>query len=426
MLKYIINKIKSKYVFYYYHFKKRNVYYSDECIESIFRKRNEQIILERIKRKKCVNVAFFCMAVPLFRYETIVRHMLMDPYFNPIIFIAPRNGDWLNRLKEIKDIEQYCKKKSFPYVSLKNNILNIGQDITKYDIDIAFYSQPYTAVCCQEYYYDKLRNALLCYIPYGYLISYMKHNYASILNLIAWKNYLPTDVSVKIALEFNPDYKTVFFEGYPGYDMYNQCKPYEWKCKNLKRVIWAPHHSVQSSGWLHLSCFLDIYDDMLKLACKYKKQIQFVFKPHPHLYTALLSVWGREKTDSYYELWRTMDNTTIENGDSYPIFKSSDALIHDCGSFLLDYMYCQKPCLYVSLTGKLNVDTAQDGIDAYEAHYHAYIKKDIDDFIENVVIKGIDTMKSQRMTVLNKYILPNHGNSATENILNDIKSSLIR
>ena len=66
-----------------------------------------------------------------------------------------------------------------------------------------------------------------------------------------------------------------------------------------------------------------------------------------------------------------MPNTSINEGNAYEIFKSSDALIHDCGSFLLDYMFTKKPCLYIAFSGKLNVETAEDGTDAYNAHYHA-------------------------------------------------------
>ncbi|ADE82334.1 CDP-glycerol glycerophosphotransferase family protein [Xylanibacter ruminicola] len=412
----LVNKLNS--------FCNREEYPSDEAVITLFEKRDLSRVYERIRHKKQINVAFFCMSVPMFKYEEVFRIMQEDPYFNPIFFIAPRKGNIKNLLNEVSAMEMYCKDNRFPYVKLKNKYLNIGQDVSIYNIDIAFYSQPYTRICCKEYYYDKLKDSLLCYTPYGYLISYTKHNYLSVLNLIAWKNFMPTSVSVRVAKEFNPSYNNLYYLGYTGYDSYCKCKEYHWKSSNKKHVIWAPHHSIASKGWLHLSCFLDIYEYMIDLVKKYEKEIEFVFKPHPHLYPALCQEWGQQKADDYYNRWRSMPNTSINEGNAYEIFKSSDALIHDCGSFLLDYMFTKKPCLYIAFSGKLNVETAEDGTDAYNAHYHAYKKVDIEKFLQDIVCDGKDDMMTIREAVLNKYIKPENGYSASRNIVNNIKDSL--
>ena len=421
---FVLEKIINKIVSLYNRFFDRTVYPLDDTIVKCFKERDEEKILYRLYKKERINVAFFCMAMPLFRYESIFKLMKEDTLFNPMIFVAPRNGDVRNRLRESRAIEKYCKQNNFRCVTLKNRILNIGRDISKYDIDIAFYTQPYYGICCKEYYYDKMNNSLLCYTPYGYLISYTKHNFVSVLNLIAWKNYMPTKVSMNVALTFNSNYKNLYFVGYPGYDSYCACKEFQWKCKDKIRIIWAPHHSIRTDGWLHLACFLDVYEDMVMLAKKYEQQIQILFKPHPHLYTALCSIWGRKKTIEYYNLWKSMPNTDMCEEDAYPIFKTSDALIHDCASFLLDYMYTQKPCLYIALSGKLNVETAEDGRSAYEAHYHAFQKKDIELFIVNVLIKGKDDMRDLRRDVFQKHIATDNGKTASINVVYDIKRSL--
>ncbi len=416
----VINRLASIYDSFY----KRKEYPTDDAIITLFKQRDLTKILKNISKKKRINVAFFCMSVPMFKYEEVFRIMQDDIFFNPIFFIAPRRGNLRTLLNEVSAMETYCKNNGFSYVKLRNKYFNIGHDISKYNIDIAFYSQPYTGICCKEYYYDKLKDSLLCYTPYGYLISYTKHNYLSVLNLIAWKNFMPTSVSVRVAKEFNPSYNNLYYLGYTGYDSYCKCKEHHWKYSNKKHVIWAPHHSISSKGWLHLSCFLDIFEDMIGLAKKYEREIEFIFKPHPHLYQALCQEWGQQKADDYYELWRSMPNTSINEENAYEVFKSSDALIHDCASFLLDYMFTQKPCLYVALSGKLNVETAEDGIEAYNAHYHAYRKDDIEKFLLDVVCEGKDDMKTIREAVFNKYIKPENGQSASRNIVNNIKACL--
>lgn len=423
-MKVLAYKIANKLIALFDFICRRGDYPSDEAIITLYRERDLTAIYEKIYHKKQINVAFFCMSVPMFKYEEVFRIMQEDPYFNPVLFIAPRKGKLRNLLNEVAAMETYCKNNRFPYVKLKNKYLNVGQDISKYDIDIAFYSQPYTGICCKEYYYDKLKNSLLCYTPYGYLISYTKHNYLSVLNLIAWKNFMPTSVSVRVAKEFNPDYNNLYYLGYTGYDSYSKCKAFVCKSSNKKHVIWAPHHSIASKGWLHLSCFLDIYEYMIDLARKYEEEIEFIFKPHPHLYPALCQEWGQQKTDDYYNLWRSMPNTSISEGNAYEVFKSSDALIHDCGSFLLDYLYTKKPCLYVAFSGKLNVETSEDGLDAYNAHYHAYRKEDIENFLRDIVCDGKDNMRNNREEVFDKYIKTGNGDSASRNIVKNIKESL--
>ena len=397
---------------------------SDETVLKVFGNRDDEAIIRRIKKKNKINVAFFCMSVSLWKYDTIFQMMQKDPFFHPLFFISPRKDSYRVRRKEIKMMIDFCRKKGYEYVNMRSNLYYLGQKINNYDIDVAFYSQPYSNISPRSYYYDKLCAALLCYVPYGYLISKMEHNYVSLLNQIAWKVYMPTSVTKYTASLFCKDTSNMEDVGYPGYDMYLNSESYNWKKTGLKKIIWAPHFSIRSNSWLHLSSFLFIYREMVEIAKKYKNEALFVFKPHPHLYPALCAEWGVKQTNDYYSLWSNMENTVLVEGNGYPVFKSSDALIHDCASYLLDYMYTQKPCLYVSLSGKLNVETAEDGMDAYEAHYHAKSSEDIDSFIQHVVIGGEDNMQGQRKDVLKKHILPKTGRSATENIIGSIKAIL--
>ena len=401
----------------------RMCYPSDEQVAELFSNRDEASIMKRIQDKETINVAFFCMSTSLWKYETLFQSMLDDKRFNPIFFISPKMDVYKAMKKEVRMMKKYCKEKNYPCVNLKNCFFYIGHEISNYYIDIAFYSQPYTRISCREYYYDKMKDALLCYTPYGYLISKMKHNYVSILNLIAWKNYLPTSESYNIALDFNPSYTNLYDYGYLGYDMYNSCKEYIWGKEGTKRIIWSPHYSI-GNGWIKLSYFLDISDYMVELAKKYSDTISFAFKPHPYLYPTLCKNWGRKRTDEYYRLWDTMPNCVLYNGNGYELMKSSDAMIHDCASFLLDYMYTQKPCLYVSFSGHLNVESGIDGINAYDAHYHAKEKGEIESFIKEVVLNGNDELKHARRAVLEKHIIKAGYQSATSRIMNDLTISL--
>ena len=407
------------------HLLKRDCYPSEDIIIRLYEDRKEDAILKRIREKDVINVAFFCMSVSLWKYETLFIRMQKDSHFNPLFFISPKMDVWSARIHEIDLMRAYCKKMGFQYIEMDNYFFNKGVDLQQYSIDLAFYTQPYINIPCPEYYYDKLvDNALLCYVPYGYLISRMKHNYVSLLNIIAWKNFFPTTISKKIALTFKPDYDNILDLGYPGYDMYLSCEEYNWGKRGTKKVIWAPHYSVGEGNWIQLSSFMSIKDYMLSLAEEFKDEISVAFKPHPYLFPTLCSKWGKKKAIAYFREWQHRDNCILFEGSAYSLFKSSDAMIHDCASFLLDYMYTQKPCLYVSMTGKLNVETGEDGRDAYDAHYHAKNLNEIHDFIKQVVLESNDPMIVNRLEVLNKHIVKPGEDTSTERLFMNIKESL--
>ena len=85
------------------------------------------------------------------------------------------------------------------------------------------------------------------------------------------------------------------------------------------------------------------------------------------------------------------------NQDYLETFANSDTMIHDCGSFTAEYLFTNKPCCYMLK----NVDDIKRkflpmGQKCLDNYYKAFNKNDILNFIDNVVIKGIDPMKNQR------------------------------
>ena len=97
--------------------------------------------------------------------------------------------------------------------------------------------------------------------------------------------------------------------GLPMTDIYMQVSsdnPWKPQEKPKKQIIYAPHHTISSQEWLHFSTFLTYSDTMLLLAKKYSDKVQFAFKPHPALRGKLEYMWGKEKTDNYYQEWATV------------------------------------------------------------------------------------------------------------------------
>jgi UDP-N-acetylglucosamine 2-epimerase len=117
-----------------------------------------------------------------------------------------------------------------------------------------------------------------------------------------------------------------------------------------------------------------------------------------------------------------MPNTQIEEGDYVSLFKNSNAMIHDCSSFQIEYHYTHNPALYLCD----DIEEHERGMNtfakrAFELHYMGNSEQDIEQFINNV-INEVDTKRDERLSFYNENLLPPYGKTASENIINAILS----
>ena len=198
-----------------------------------------------------------------------------------------------------------------------------------------------------------------------------------------------------------------------------------WKMQStdVKRIIWAPHHSILNKDILNYSNFLDIADDMLSLAHEYNGRVQFAFKPHPGLKPKLYDhpEWGKERTDRYYAEWNNMPNSILAEGSYERLFRSSDAMIHDCSSFTVEYLYTGNPVMYVTKDDHL--DYLNDfGKACFDVHYKGKSISDIRSFIDRVVMDGQDSMKTIRSEFVNKNLMFDDMCTPEQIIVNNMKN----
>jgi CDP-glycerol glycerophosphotransferase (TagB/SpsB family) len=260
----------------------------------------------------------------------------------------------------------------------------------------------------------------------------MMHN--QLFHNYLWRLFAETPIhkefSVKYALNKG---KNVKVTGFPGTDVFLD-KKYEpqncWKHKNpdIKKLIWAPHHTIDNdTSFLSYSSFLVYSDFMLKLPSVFNGKIQIAFKPHPLLFNRLSeeSFWGKERTISYYNSWENLEFGQLVDGDYVDLFLTSDAMMHDSGSFLIEYLYTGKPVLYLDRDDKITERMNDFGIQAFNQHYHAKNESDIENFILSV-LHNKDIKKSDREKFLLTELLPPNHRSASENVLVELLSELDR
>ncbi len=385
----------------------------------------------RLQNKKQIDVAFFLTIPGMWKADYLFRALQESPRYHPYIVIYPYSqykGFSKQEVDEtIQRTEEFVKERGFEYIIPFDKKNNRWIDVKKeYKPDIVFFSSPYKDHLPQYFIYH-FRNCLTCYIPYGFTnFSYMYNsNYNLIFHNLVGCYFLETDIHLNLFSDHSRCHgASGIVTGYPGTEVFLH-KDYQpidtWKPQQgkKKRIIWAPHHSIEEG--FALSSFLLICDDMIRLADKYSDKVQFVFKPHQLLKFKLQQVWGGQRTEKYYSAWEKRDNTQIEETSYVDLFLTSDAMIHDSGSFTTDYIFTRKPVLFTVRSDEVRTKYSPFGQKMFDAHYHAHSVSDIEQFLNEVVLTGNDPMAVTRQSVYQQYLQPINGQLPSERIIHEIE-----
>ena len=218
--------------------------------------------------------------------------------------------------------------------------------------------------------------------------------------------------------------KNIRVSGYPGFDKYlydninSSTKASPWPNDTRKKIIWAPHHTVEISEYYsNHSNFLLYHEFFKEIAFELRDDVCFAFKPHPNLRLKLygLKGWGEVTTEKYYNWWNQCENTLLIEGGYEELFINSDAMIHDSVSFMAEYLCLGKPsCYLIKDETKLTKFLNRFGLSLLEYHTKAFNESDIRDFIEAVINKCKSTtirkeyqnfLKLMRYQVATSYIM---------------------
>lgn len=388
---------------------------------------------KKLKAKEQISVVFMAMTISMWKYQKVYELFKADSRFKTVIVLSPCMGySKEQQMRDVKNMRTFFNNLKIEYIDW-----DFEKDSPPFDVrakinpDILFYQQPYTGCHIAAHDFSNFEDKLLCHSPYAYVLTPNPVIYNRRFHNIAWKlfyqNKYTKAAAKKLAWNGGQNVRVV---GYTSADEYfHSAKQDVWKRGNFrKRVIWAPHFTLKNDGSpFSRSNFLWMADLMKRISENYKEIIQFAFKPHPRLRTELYnhSDWGKGRTDEYYNYWANSANTQIEEGDFINLFYYSDAMIHDSGSFSADYLYFNKPVMYISqdiAQTKRNVDTF--GKMVYDVHYIGKIEGEVYSFIENVVLQEKDRLKPQRDAFFEHYLLPGKEHSASEAIYREVLSSI--
>ena len=389
--------------------------------------------IEQLHKQGKARVLFFLQTPSVWKYDALYRQLEKSEYFEPIVAISPFNVH-LNYDKEecfrvMRQTEEFAQKQGYHFVSTCDRETHKWLNIKKlYQPDIVFFTKPYKDTLPAYHIYN-FQEALTLYLPYGINCINLFHNtYGLPFQALLWKFLVETEFQKHYAEIYEKSHgdnveivgalaeEKLMQKDYVARDVW---KPQE---KKKKRIIWAPHHTVDYL--FNFSNFLNYCEDMLKLAEKYQDEIQIAFKPHPVLKFKLINIWGQEKTEDYYNRWAQLENGQIEQGDYIDLFKTSDAMIHDCASFTVEYLYAQKPVLFQIRDEKVKEEFNSFGQMCLEQHYLAYSIEETENFIREVVIEGNDPKKKEREQFYKDYLYPKDGIMPSQKIYDILKTAI--
>lgn len=382
-----------------------------------------------LQDKQCLNVAFLLTIPSMWKLDSLFELMQKDSRFHPYVVLFPYsaykgyNKDELERMLE--NSKRFIDQKGYEYVVPYDEKRNVWMDVKKtHHPDVVFFTTPYKDVYPQYFVYH-FKDTLTCYLPYAFTsMDFYKSNYNLIFHNLVGLFFQETEIHKDLATKYGRNKgENAYITGYPATEIYLD-KSYiptnPWKAQSCtkKKLIYAPHHSVETD---HNSTFFKYCDSMLFLAEKYKENIQIAFKPHPSLKIKLQKIWGLEKTEAYYGKWASMSNTQLITDGYEDLFLTSDALIHDCGSFTTEYLFTKKPVMYLCKENDMTERFNAFGVQAFEHHYQGHSIEDIEKFIKEVVVDGNDPMKAQRECFFEKQLEPKDGVLPSQKILNTIE-----
>ena len=394
---------------------KKNIieYKNKIIIEKIYKKNLSIENKLRNRGDKQIRFACYVMYASDFGESDIISLMIADKDFSPKIVIVPdvaRGKDhMLSEYHETKEFlinkfgSEYIldgyNEETDTYLDYSNNFDIIAMNCP--------YDEMYHKV--HKISYLNKKNLLVIHSVYGYFISKFGETvlYPRLEISCLWKMFLDTKYTYNsYAANSICKGKNAVALGYPKMDALSR---YKCENKNRKQILIAPHHSVNSPK-VPLSNFLSYYDLILELPELYPS-IDFVFRPHPLLFSTLINakLWTKEQVDTYLNDLSRKGIIYSHGGDYFDVFANSDAIIHDCASYITEWLFTGKPGCFVVKDDSIFNTFTELGKESVKYYKFAYSREDIIDFINNVIDNKINNNNFNN-SVIKENIMLNYPN----------------
>lgn len=396
-----------------------------EQIYDLVIRHGKMAVQKKIRNGEKIKVAFLAISAAEWPAEEVYRLLEKDERFESFVVVSPLPYD-RDRSSMLHTYMQTCSylRQSGHDVREIYDVqtgVGLGWDTVGGMPDVVIHlTSWYRAlldICQIENFPIKCLN---CYIPYGFNVAgnadgkYVRNGiYDSPFMNLCFRIYAESGDSLWGYQSYGVlRGKNVVYSGYPKMDFFLEKRLWDsrdiaeiWKIPagqdpgKMKKVIVAPHHSVLSSAGLTFSTFHKNLFFFIYLAKKYADKVTFLFKPHPNLRARIVETHvfdTVEAYDAYLEEWNRLPNAQVMLEEDYRgAFATSDAMIMDSGSFIAEYLYADKPLLFLEREGQAFNSLGEKLMQAhYTARGEDYLG--IEHFLEDIILKGMDRKKEKR------------------------------
>lgn len=294
------------------------------------------------------------------------------------------------------------------------------------DADVVFFQQPWGM---QDLPRRLAGRALNAYVHYGFMMmaNHGQHYHIGSFHPYLWRYFTQTEGHRLLHLENDPSaYSKLVVTGYPKLDVYlseagGGSELWPLPNQSARRIIYAPHHAV-TKGSLGMSTFAWNHDLLLELA-RTTPGTQWLYKPHPNLKYAIAraKLMTREEYEAYERAWAELPNAAVyDSGRYFDVFRSSDVLITDCGSFLAEYLPTGNPIIW--LVSATSVGLNAVGQSLADGFYQVRTIPELHETYKRVVVAGEDPLKATRERAIERVLPP--GGSAALAIVDHLREQL--
>lgn len=344
--------------------------------------------------------------------DPLFRALMADPAFQPGFF--PALSDTALRLSRAARRDEYGRERAF--FAARGPILGELYDSARDRV------APLSALACdlailqQPWGMQDLPRRLAGRIP----ALYVHYGFPVILNdrmqfglpdfhPFLWRHVVASEGHKRAMLAAAPgtDPARLLVAGYPKLDVYRQPAPARDRVTvwpraadtARRRVIFAPHHAF-GAGTLGMATFEWSGPAMLALA-RAHPEVDFVLKPHPNLEHGLerSGAMTPDQRRAFFADWRAGANTAIvEGGQYFDLFRTSDAMITDSGSFLAEYLPTGRPILRLQARPPAALNPVGQAL--ADGFYTADTPEGLRDLFGSVILKGDDPLATVRQGAL--------------------------
>lgn len=385
--------------------------------------RHAEACRAKLARGERLKVAFLVCDASMFSGEQVFALLSRDPRCTCEIAVAPRvtRGEAFLRDTLAKTVRTLSVRYGAAVRPLYDPETGTSAPL---DADIVFSTVVYEDQTLPDYTTERLsERALVAVLYYGYggLFISNERKTPYLPNIVlAWRYFVSNEATRVLSVERNPQLAAnIVVVGYCKMDRLaeEQRRAREQSAAGRrKKVLVCPHHTLEKTpGELALATFPEHADLFLRLPEMFP-EIDFVFRPHPLLFPRLATAkwWGEARTKAYREKMERFPNVEFQQGgDYFAAFADSDAMIHDCGSFLAEYFYTGRPQCYLLESERTVEEQFLPFSRRLLEHAHrAFTDDEIVAFIRSVVLAEEDPNRDARASFAREEVCVNHPHAA--------------